>query len=59
MAALLIGLTWDNAPGAADDDTPDDAVVLAMLGALLMLVVGLQVVAVRLQRADDHLTRRC
>ena len=55
----MIGLTWDNAPGAADDDTPDDAVVLAMLGALLMLVVGLQVVAVRLQRADDHLTRRC
>ena len=55
VAALLIGLTWDNAPGAEDDDTPDDAVVLGMLGALLTLVVGLQLVAARLQRTGDQL----
>ena len=55
VAALLIGLTWDNAPGAEDDDTPDDAVVLGMLGALLTLVVGLQLVAARLQEPGDQL----
>ena len=48
VAALLIGLTWDNAHGIGPDEDPGDAAILTILGALLLLVIGLQWVVVRI-----------
>ena len=54
VAALLVGLTWDNAPGGEGDEDTEDAKVLAILGALLVLVICLQLAAARMNQRWVH-----